>query len=380
MMRILFIARYRDPTMDRKLLLMSAADDVAIRHVRPARWNDELLRVEQPPESTGSLQQVGVPMIGRPNDPHRAVYATLDFGMLRFRPHIVHAEEEPDSLSALQIIAARQLFAAEARLLLHTWQNLERPRRPWVNVVQTLSLRGADGILCANREAQAILHRRKYRGRTWVLPAIGVDTRVFYPRENRETRQGFCVGYVGRLVPEKGLDTLVNALGMLETPNVTLRIIGNGPYRADLQRHVAELGLSERVHLESPLPPEQVALAMCQMDALVLPSRTTSVWKEQFGRVLVEAMACGIPVVGSDSGAIPEVIGDAGLIFPEGDARALADCLRQLADSPALRRQLEVRGRQRVARCYSQDEIAAKTLQVYREMLAAMSVSVRLHQ
>jgi len=372
MIRILFIARYRDSTMDRKLFLISAADDVVIRYVRPARWKDELLSVEQPSQVKGSLQQVGLPMIGRPNDPHRAVYATLDFGMLRFRPHIIHAEEEPDSLSALQIIVARQLFAPEARLVLHTWQNIERPRRPWVRVVQNLNLRAADGILCANHEAQAILHRRQYRGRTWVLPAVGVDTRVFRPCENRESRHDFCVGYVGRLVPEKGLDTLLKAARMLEMPNVTLRIIGDGPYRADLQRCIAELGLNERVQLESALPPEQVARVMCQMDALVLPSRTTSVWKEQFGRVLVEAMACGIPVVGSDSGAIPEVIGDAGLIFPEGDARALADCLRQIADSPALRRQLAMRGRQRVATHYSQDQIADKTLLVYREVLGPM--------
>jgi glycosyltransferase involved in cell wall biosynthesis len=87
---------------------------------------------------------------------------------------------------------------------------------------------------------------------------------------------------------------------------------------------------------------------MRELDALVLPSRTTSVWKEQFGRVIVEAMACQTPVIGSDSGAIPEVIGDAGLIFPEGDAHALGNCLRRLIESPDLRRELGERGHARV--------------------------------
>jgi glycosyltransferase involved in cell wall biosynthesis len=372
MIRVLFISRYRDPTMDRKLVLMSEADDVLIRQVRPARWEDELLRVELQSATRGSLEQVGVPMLGRANDPHRAVYRTLDFGMQRFRPHIVHAEEEPDSLAALQISLARRLFASEARLMLYTWQNIERRRPPWVQLVQRLTLRAASGVLCANREAQTILQRRNYRGQTWVLPAIGVDTQVFRPCTNRPSEEDFVVGYVGRLVPEKGLDTLVAAVQMLGAARVTLRIIGDGPYRAYLQDHVSQLGLSERVRLDRPMPPHQVAAALCQMDVLVLPSRTTPVWKEQFGRVLVEAMACGIPVVGSDSGAIPEVISDAGLIFPEGDARALADSLQRLIASPALRRRLATQGHRRATSCYSQDRIAAQTVALYRKLLGTV--------
>src|SRR5260221_14335510 len=92
------------------------------------------------------------------------------------------------------------------------------------------------------------------------------------------------------------------------------------------------------------MPPARLAAQFCQIDALVLRSLTTPVWKEQFGRVLTEAMACGVPVVGSSSGAIPEVIGEAGLIFPEGDAAALAGCLAKLQQPPALRLALAQRG------------------------------------
>ncbi|MBC7239486.1 MAG: glycosyltransferase, partial [Chloroflexi bacterium] len=93
-------------------------------------------------------------------------------------------------------------------------------------------------------------------------------------------------------------------------------------------------------------------------------------WKEQFGRVLIEAMACGVPVVGSDSGEIPHVIGEAGLIFPEGDALLLRRCLERLQQDMAFRQDLARRGRERVLQHYTQAQIAAQTVAFYREVLA----------
>ena len=107
------------------------------------------------------------------------------------------------------------------------------------------------------------------------------------------------------------------------------------------------------------------------LDALVVPSRTLPHWKEQFGRVLVEAMACGVPVVGSNSGEIPYVIGDAGLVFPEDDAEALAGILWQLASDPQLRAELRQRGRARVLTHYTQQRIALATYGVYRQALGS---------
>jgi glycosyltransferase involved in cell wall biosynthesis len=93
-------------------------------------------------------------------------------------------------------------------------------------------------------------------------------------------------------------------------------------------------------------------------------------WKEQFGRVLVEAMASGVPVIGSDSGAIPGVIGDAGLVVPEGDVAALHGALCRLRDDPHLRRELAQRGRQRALAHFTHQQIAAATVEVYRQMMA----------
>ncbi len=115
---------------------------------------------------------------------------------------------------------------------------------------------------------------------------------------------------------------------------------------------------------------ERVPEFLGGLDALVLPSLTYPNWKEQFGRVLMEAMACEVPVVGSDSGEIAHVIGDAGLVFPEGDVTALTDCLRRLRAAPELRRELAARGLARVRERYTQDRIAAQTLEVYQTVLA----------
>jgi glycosyltransferase involved in cell wall biosynthesis len=381
MNRLLFIARYRDVTMDRKVRLIAEGGGLLVRQIRPRSWEDEFGLAPRltPGENgdsgadvagrapAGSPRQVGVGMIGRASNPHRAIYRTPDFGMLRFRPHLIHAEEEPDSLAALQIALARWLFAPKAKLLLYTWQNVNRPLKRAVRWVMGLTLRSADGVLCANREAVALLRRRGYTGMTEVVPAIGVNTRVFQPCAARPSEGRFRVGYAGRLVAEKGLDTLIEAVGHLEAP-AELLLIGEGAARPALEARVRAGGLSARVQFRPPVVPARLAGELCGLDTLVLPSRTTPVWKEQFGRVLTEAMACGVPVVGSDSGAIPEVIGDAGLIFPEGDAVALAACLHQLKLDATLRRELAVRGMARVGRLYSQERIAAATLNAYRKV------------
>lgn len=369
MRRVLFIARYRNLTMHRKVDYLAADGDTELLLITPADWRDELLSVKQE-NRHGRYRQVVLSMHGRPNDPHRSVYHTLDFVMRSFRPHIIHAEEEPDSLSALQIAWARRLFAPKARLLLHTWQNIDRPKSMAVQWVMERTLAAADLVFCANQEAAAILRRRGYQRPLPVIPAVGVDTEIFVPCPARPPNATAppIIGYIGRFVPEKGIDILLHAFARLRQTGaspVRLRLIGDGSERENLMKLAVALGIQEDVEFWSPLPPVEIASAICALDMLVLPSRTTSIWKEQLGRVLLEAMACGVPVIGSDSGAIPEVIGDAGLIFPEGDMAALSQILVELIQRPALRHALGERGRLRVEERYSQRRLAEATLAVY---------------
>ena len=134
------------------------------------------------------------------------------------------------------------------------------------------------------------------------------------------------------------------------------------------QALAAQLGIAERVTFLGRQGSGEMARFYHALDVLVLPSRTLPNWKEQFGRVLIEAMACAVPVIGSTSGEIPHVIGDAGLLFPEGDVDALRACLRMLAADPAERARLGEAGRRRVLAHYTMRQIAERTLEVYKRL------------
>ncbi len=188
-----------------------------------------------------------------------------------------------------------------------------------------------------------VVRRWGARGRVGVAPHAMPEWTVA-PHVDAPT---FTVGYAGRLVSEKGLDDLLAAVRQLAAP-VELIVVGDGPRRGTLEHQQIP---GSRVRVLDGFSHESMAQAYAQMDVLVLPSRTTPTWKEQFGRVLVEASWCGVPVVGSDSGEIPWVIGETGggLIFPEGDVAALRECLDRLRADPQLRRELASSGRDSVA-------------------------------
>lgn len=373
MKRVLLIARYRDASMFRKAELLAREPDLLVRLIVPRQWRDELLRVEQQQSVVdGNLQRLSLPMIGSPADPHRSVYQTLNFGIASFHPDIIHAEEEPDSLAALQIALTRTFFARNAKLILHTWQNIDRPTGLPVRLVRRVTLAAADVVFCANQEAVDLLAKFGFRRPTPLIPALGVDTSLFQPCPVAQTGETFRIGYIGRLDVNKGLKTLVDAFAQLHVQNpqskqqLELSFIGSGPFEEELRGAVHKAGLTADVTFIEAMAPTALAKEFCRLNVLVLPSLTTAVWKEQFGRVLTEAMASKIPVIGSDSGAIPEVIGDAGLIFPEGNAQALAHCLSQLWSSPLRCQELADRGFQRVAQQYTQQQIVAKTLEWYQ--------------
>jgi len=209
------------------------------------------------------------------------------------------------------------------------------------------------------------------------MPLVGLDQRYFHPRPAPELRarlglSGPVIGYVGRLSPEKGVDILLQAAARLTLP-AQLLIVGDGPDKAALRSLADTLDFGERCVFADAVNYDQVAYYLNLLDVLVLPSRTTLHWKEQFGRVLMEAMGCRVAVVGSASSAILEVIGEAGQTFPEGDVDSLASALDRLITDPAARQSLAERGYQRALAHYTTERIAAQTSYLWRELLAQSS-------
>ena len=179
-----------------------------------------------------------------------------------------------------------------------------------------------------------------------VPPAVPV-----WAREPSASGRPFTIGYAGRLVQSKGLMDLLAAVRTLDAP-VEMLLIGNGELKEQLAGQAIP---GSTVRVLDGLTHDQMASAYAQLDVLVLPSLTTPTWKEQFGRVIVEALWCGVPVVGSDSGEIPWLIQltEGGLIFPEGDQEMLATQLTRLRNEPALRERLAKTGRAAVDRLFS---------------------------
>lgn len=199
-------------------------------------------------------------------------------------------------------------------------------------------------VVCVTSEQSADLFHRAGFKRAVFMP-MGTDRSVFRynGRHRRQTRTALGIGekelvvaYYGRIVPEKGVDTLVRAVSLLK--DLKWRLLLNKfeyvtGYTATIEQLIADLGLEERVIWASSRH-GAIAKLMTASDLAVLPSRTTSKWVEQYGRVVPEAMACGNLMVVSDSGAPKELVGDAGLVFPEGDHEALAEALRKMSARP----------------------------------------------
>ena len=281
---------------------------------------------------------------------------------------------------------SRQGQAVGARCLFFTWQNLVRRFPPPFDHFERASFHRASHAIAGNPTAADVLRTKGYRGLVTVIPQFGVDPSIFSPRPadaHTPTQNGasspsgarpssFTIGYAGRLVPEKGLDVLLAACTALPPAlDWTLHLLGDGPERGRLADTPRELGIDGQVRFLGRVPSTQAAQFYRTLDVLVLPSLSRPNWVEQFGRVLTEAMACGVPVAGSRSGEIPWVIGDAGRVFPEGDAGALAHILAELAGDPAQRSTLAVAGRRRVLARFTQAQVAAETAAVYRAMMGS---------
>jgi glycosyltransferase involved in cell wall biosynthesis len=355
----------------RKLEELATLPEMELTVVVPPYWRDERGLVELEREHTEGYELV-VETMALNGSFHLHFYPRLRRQVQRVQPQIMHIDEEPYNLATAHALRLAQ--KAGARSLFFSWQNIVR-RYPWpFRILERYVLRGCDHAIVGNQESGRVWRAKGYTGPVTVIPQFGVDPGVMTPATGAQRQQsagrGFIVGYVGRLVEEKGVDLLLEALAGLEG---TWRayILGSGPERGRLQARTRQLGLSHRISFDEWIPSSQMPGYYRQLDVLVLPSRTRPNWKEQFGRVLVEAMACGIPVIGSDSGEIPNVIGDAGLVFPEGDAGALRQHLARLMRNQDLQTALARQGRQRVLAHYTQAQVAAQTYRVYQQILAS---------
>ncbi len=354
--------------------LVNRGWDVTV--VVPRRWRHSYSRAPVAPRALagleGALRPVPVAFRGRPQ---RHLYLTSARVLSRrLRPDVAFVEAEPYALAASQW--GRALARAGIPFGVQCYENIDRPLPPPVRRLRARVLRDAAFIAARSDSAARLARAWGARGEIGLAPpAVPAWEPIASPRASQnghaprhapQNDSAFTIGYAGRLVESKGLVDLLEAVRTLQAP-VQLVLVGDGELRDRLEGQPVP---GSQVRVLAGFAHDQMASAYSQFDVLVLPSRTTATWKEQFGRVIVEALWCGVPVVGSDSGEIPWLIEltGGGRVFREGDCAALAGHLRELRDAPELRAQLASAGRTAVERLFS---VPAATDAFERLLLAA---------
>ncbi len=295
-----------------------------------------------------------------------------------FKPNIIHLEEEPWSLCALQVLILRRIFCPKSKLIFRTSLSIPAKQKLdlIVSKIERFTFKESDYAFILSKRAGDILTQKGYRKGMMVSPN-GVDSKLFKKMEVNDLRDqlgikpdDFVIGYVGRLMKMKGLDTLLKAFSLLSNKDtLRLLIVGSGEYKQDMLLLASQLGISDKLILKDAIPAEDVPRYMNCLNVLVLPSITTPGWVEFFGRVLVEAMMCEVPVIGSSSGEIPNVVGDSGLIFQEGNEVDLKDKLNLIIDDNNLKCTLIKRGKARASSLFTWESIAKDTYDLYCSLL-----------
>lgn len=302
---------------------------------------------------------------------------------------IVLVENEPWGVLRWQCWILKIIFQRGAVFGEFTWENIVRGG--WKGIVlstiyKLATLTGSFAV-GGNREAAALMRKcGSEPEKTACIPQFGVDPSIFSPlseTEKKERRRhaslpedAFLIAYCGRLVPEKGIRDLVEAFHLLPPPpaELGLLIMGTGQLETDMCR---EAHNDPRIRLRPPSTYPKIAEFLQLIDVLVLPSHTVSGpniwWKEQFGHILIEAMSCGLVTIGSDSGAIPEVLGNPRLIFPQGDVAALASLIRSFVVNPERVQMVGAELRARAISHYGHEQVARHWSSFFRECLVAKS-------
>lgn len=353
---------------------------VELRVLVPERWqNDDgsWVEVDQPESETFSLEvgKVRWPYVG-PFKRYLHHYPKLAKTLREFKPDIIDIWEEPWGFVSAHACWLRKRICPNAKIISETEQNINKKLPLPFERCRRYSLSQADHVVARSSEALQVTRDKGFTGPGTVVPNA-VDADLFVPMNRAECRakvgvDGFVVGYIGRMIQEKGLEDLLHAVALCQKQGATkvnALFVGGGDFLPALQALTQQLGIVDQVKFLPARKLSELPEMFNAMDAFVLASRTTPGWKEQFGRVIIEAHACGIPVIGSNSGAIPEVVGQGGVIVPEQNPQALADAMIELSQNPPRCAEMGRVGRAEVEERFTWQRVASRMYDVYRQLV-----------
>ncbi len=373
-LKVLFISHaYVVGVNQGKLNAIAQVEGVEVGLLAPSNWKALEWNRDMPlerPYPNIRLYEAPVLFSGRVGAYFYAPWEILK--VLRdFQPDIIQAEVEVFSLCAFETVILGRITGKP--IVIFGWENqlrqLSLPRKKICQYV----LNNISAIIPGNQDGADVMRKWNYHGLLEVMPQMGVDPDFFAPVPKSITADvhPFRVGFLGRLAQSKGIDLIFRAVAQLRDRGLSSQVIlcGSGSEEAPLRKLVEDLQINDLVVWRGAVTHQQAPVELSKFDVLVLPSRSTPTWKEQFGHVLIEAMSMGIPVIGSNSGEIPNVIGRSDLVFPEEDYNALADILEKLIKNPDWRQETGQYGITRVHQLYSHQKIAHRLISLWRNIL-----------
>jgi glycosyltransferase involved in cell wall biosynthesis len=370
--RVLFVSKpyVSRPYREKLRLLAKDRRFEAVGLICPTRWGSQTF---EPPDADEAalLQITSLPIIFQDKN-HFHLYRGLTEVARRFRPQLICVEEEDYSLVTWQTVClSRQLGV---KVMFYAWQNIEK-RYPWPFCsIQQFVYRHASAAMGGSENAGRILRRKGFIRPFSVVPQIGIDLNSFdigrdVASAKKAAKSALGISqeiqvlyFAGRIVEEKGVQTVLTAISLLNDKNCVFLCLGSGPFLPKLQSIARQLGVADQVRFIPYVSSSEVHRYAKAADIVCLASQTKPNWKEQGPvRVVTESLAAGAVAVVSDSGELPNVVGEVGMIFPEGNARKLADCIKQLGKSPSLMQSLSEAGRELVVKRYSAEAVAARS-------------------
>jgi glycosyltransferase involved in cell wall biosynthesis len=368
----------------KKLDALSEIDDVKLSLIVPERWTDyirDIPGVEYGGDERYKIYPLPVFFQG-----YEAKYFYKSFTILLngIKPDIIFVEQGSYALSYFQTIIYKKFFSQKSKIGYFTWVNIPYKLNSIMKAVERYNFRNSDFAVAGNRDAEEILRMRGFDRPIKILPQLGIDPEIFKKNDSSLLKEklgleGFIIGYVGRLHMEKGVHLILKACEKL-TPffpplikggegGFSILCVGGGEEKDNLLIQAEKLNLGKKLYIVDTVPIEKVADYINCMDTLVLPSISHHRWREQFGHVLIEAMACEVPVIGSTCGEIANVIGDGGLIFRENDEDGLFRHITFLLKNPEIGIMLGKKGRERVLSHFTHQRIAKELVNFFRDII-----------
>ncbi|MBU2593440.1 MAG: glycosyltransferase family 4 protein [Candidatus Edwardsbacteria bacterium] len=297
-----------------------------------------------------------------------------------FKPDVIHIEEDPHSIIGIETVFLSRLACPTAKISFFIWDNIARDPEFPLNLIKNIftrfSLSRCQLVICGNNEGQHLLRQvKKYKGLSMVLPQFGLDPDDFngpmvpgLSKQLGKVEGRLLIGFLGRLVPEKGVLLLLEAVSKIKSNNWTLLIVGNGPLKETIRTQWQDL-LGKQLEVLDGVSRELYRQYLRCIEVLAVPSYSLPSWKEQFGYNIAEAMMVGVPCIGSSSGAIPEVMGPGGLVFKEKDVAALTTAMERMIEEGSLRKELGLKARAFALENYTNDVIAGKYLTAFKRLI-----------